>query len=192
MLLADSPVDDVPSSSSPFFGQISPSILITICSEVMKALQRTSNSTNVNAIGSPVTSSAFNSSAGNSFSFSSMNGGKWIVDSRAMDHMTFDATLFCSKRTLHTILPVCLPDNTYKSVTILGDILLSSGLILRDVLFIPDFKHHLLSVGKLLEDNKLVLTFNQHECTFLDHTTRSETPTVGQKDRGLYYLDLAR
>lgn len=64
----------------------------------------------------------------------------WIIDTGATDHMTYNADLFKTKQTLPNLIPVCLPDGTYKYVKELSSIVLNNGLILKDVMLIEYIK----------------------------------------------------
>lgn len=80
----------------------------------------------------------------------------WIVDTRAIYHMIWDKSLFASYNTLHNLIKVGLPDGTTKLVHIVGTVNLTDNIVLKHVLFFPDFKHNILSVSKLLARNNLL------------------------------------
>ncbi|XP_074306275.1 uncharacterized protein LOC141641515 [Silene latifolia] len=115
----------------------------------------------------------------------------WIVDSGATDHMSSAINLFQNKRNLSKPIVVGLPDGTYKRVTIIGDIILSQDLILHKVLYIADFKHNLLSVGKLLSSTNLSINFDIDRCIIQDHHSKA-TVAVGLREEGLYKLKFQR
>lgn len=52
-------------------------------------------------------------------------------------------------------------------------------------MYVPDFKHNLLSVGKLLDQNNLVAKFDQGHCFFQDLST-DIIQAVGKRNAGLY------
>ncbi|KAK9673764.1 hypothetical protein RND81_12G187800 [Saponaria officinalis] len=111
---------------------------------------------------------------------------EWIVDSGATDHMSAQKHLFLNMRPLISPIFVALPDGTLKTVTHIGDVQLHPKILLREVLFIPEFKHNLLSVGKLLSSNGLMIHFDVHKCTIQDHARLVHV--IGVKDGGLYKL----
>ncbi|XP_056698081.1 uncharacterized protein [Spinacia oleracea] len=118
-------------------GQNEANLVNAICQEVLRALK------GKQSMGSH--SAAFANSAGMDpnclTSCNLVYGDNWIVDSGATDHMTHNAKLFKTSKTLKIPIPVCLPDGTYKYVKVLGEIVLHNGLVLKDVMLIEDFKH---------------------------------------------------
>ncbi|KAK9747936.1 hypothetical protein RND81_02G024900 [Saponaria officinalis] len=111
----------------------------------------------------------------------------WIIDSGASDHMTHDFTQFISTRPLSRPLKVTLPDGMVKDVNVVGDVVLQGEIVLKNVLYLPEFKHKLLSVGKILDDSGLEARFYTTGCVFQDHTTR-ETVCFGKRSGGVYRL----
>jgi len=111
----------------------------------------------------------------------------WIINTGASDHMTFNLDLFSTTTSLHNPVFVTLPDATLKTVTTIGNIPISSSLTLHDVLYVPDFKYNLLSVGKFLTDNPCSTTFYSTHCIFQDLSTKL-IMAVGKKAGGLYTL----
>lgn len=53
-----------------------------------------------------------------------------------------------------SLITVCLCDGTLKLVDKIGNVMLTSSVILQNVLYAPDFKHNLLSIEKLLDQNQ--------------------------------------
>ncbi|KAK9750505.1 hypothetical protein RND81_02G201300 [Saponaria officinalis] len=74
----------------------------------------------------------------------------WIVDSGATDHMVASRDVLINNRVLIKPILVGLPDGTTRTVTKIGEVQIHPKILLHDVLFVPGFKHNLLSVGKLL------------------------------------------
>lgn len=73
----------------------------------------------------------------------------WITDSGASDHMTHDASLFSSYHTLPKPSLITLPNGYKVQVTHYGSVTLHPNLIIHNVLHVPCFKYHLLSIQKL-------------------------------------------
>ncbi|XP_074293809.1 uncharacterized protein LOC141620974 [Silene latifolia] len=118
-----------------------------------------------------------------------IDNSDWIVDSGASDHMTAHKSYFSSLKLLSKPIIVGLPDGTTKLVRYSGDIQLHPLLILHDVLLIPDFKHNLLSVGKLLSSSHMLIHFYVDHCIIQDPASKG-TIAVGQREAGLYKLKL--
>lgn len=112
---------------------------------------------------------------------------EWIVDSGASDHMA------CSLSLLHNIKPapshftIKLPTGATAHITHIGDTILSCGLVLLNVLFVPQFTHNLLSVTKLSKDNKCDVLFGEQKCLIVNSDSKM-TLCVGQLKNNLYYL----
>ncbi|XP_074302539.1 uncharacterized protein LOC141634162 [Silene latifolia] len=112
----------------------------------------------------------------------------WIIDSGASDHMSANKALFTEMKPLPKPILVGLPDGTTKVVIFSGIIILSHRIILYNVLFIPGFKHNLLSVGQLLSTSKLLIHFSVNECMIQDPASNLSVavcPRIG----GLYKLN---
>ncbi|KAK9668254.1 hypothetical protein RND81_13G045000 [Saponaria officinalis] len=95
----------------------------------------------------------------------------WIIDSGASDHMTFDFTDFNAHQMLHTPIVVSLPDGQIKHVHYSGTVLLTDIIELHNVLYLPDFKHRLLSLGRLLTNSGLIATFTSSACVIQSPST---------------------
>lgn len=111
----------------------------------------------------------------------------WIVDSGAIDHMIYDIRLFSSYRSLRKPIKVVLPDGTLKTVEIAGKIQINKDLVVDDVLLVEGFKQNLLSVTKLLDQNKLVGRIESNGIYFQDHTTK-RIVAKGHRAGGLFLL----
>ena len=59
---------------------------------------------------------------------------------------------------------VSLPTKTRLKVKHIEDVFISNDLVLKDVLYIPNFKYNLLSVSTLLKDDKFALLFADSNC----------------------------
>ncbi|KAK9666335.1 hypothetical protein RND81_14G178000 [Saponaria officinalis] len=120
---------DIPASSS------APPQLDQMC-KVFKANPPDFTSLSGMAVASTVSSSSFSSSHAN-----------WIIDSGASDHMTFDFTILLHIRNF--ILLLQFPSLMVRL----------NSIELHNVLYLPDFKHRLLSLGRLLTNSHLTATF---------------------------------
>ena len=75
----------------------------------------------------------------------------WILDSGAMDHMTFDAQDFC-QHTAPRRTSITNASDTISSVQGAGTVMLSQALSLSNTLFVSSISHKLLSVSQLTKD----------------------------------------
>ena len=116
----------------------------------------------------------------------------WIVDSGASRHICSNACIFELMTPLQHAT-VTLPNQTCISVQFSGDIRFASNLLLKDVLFVPDFKFDLLSVTHV---HLSALSAATHVAVnfLLDHFVIQEISSMkkigrGEKLQGLYILD---
>ncbi|KAK9673800.1 hypothetical protein RND81_12G190700 [Saponaria officinalis] len=112
---------------------------------------------------------------------------EWIVDSGATDHMTGLKNLFVFLTPLNKPVMIGKPDGSRIKVTHAGDNVLTVGFVLHNVLYVPTFKHSLLSVGKLLSTTSLLSEFSVDKCVLQGPTSRHPV-AVGLKENGLYKL----
>ncbi|KAK9678247.1 hypothetical protein RND81_11G198700 [Saponaria officinalis] len=109
-----------------------------------------------------------------------------FADFGATDHMTSERHLMRNFRGLTKPMLVGLPDGSTKSVKFVGDVKLTSTITLHEVLFIPDFKRSLLSVGKLLSQNGFHIHFDVMKCVIQDQFKKPLA--IGLREGGLYKL----
>lgn len=82
-----------------------------------------------------------------------------------------------------------MPDDSVKSIQYCGDIILNNFLVLRDVLFIPEFKHNLLSISKLAKERDMKFIFDSEHC--VSHGLKTgRIVGKGRLQGQLYILDL--
>ncbi|KAL2247809.1 UNVERIFIED_CONTAM: hypothetical protein Sindi_2633200 [Sesamum indicum] len=110
----------------------------------------------------------------------------WIMDSSPSAHMSMNPDLFHNLRQLDTINTVKLPDGNMYKVDKIGDI-----HILKNVLYISDFKHNLLSVNALCEAGNINVVFINSQCFVQDLVTR-KVIAIGFKKGRLYLLENAQ
>lgn len=95
----------------------------------------------------------------------------WIMDSGVSKHTYSNANMFTSlKHIKHST--VILPNNDRLSVSPCGDIQLSPHLILRDVLFVPQFQLNLIFVNAFTTDCPLIVHFFHDHFTLQDNSTK--------------------
>ncbi|GJR37554.1 ribonuclease H-like domain-containing protein [Tanacetum coccineum] len=114
-----------------------------------------------------------------------------IVDSGANQHMTdSDKGLYNVHDISHLKIKVAHPNGTETFISKIGSLKLPNGLILYDVLVIPEYCVTLISVHKLAKDNKIFVAFDESRCYFLNQDLNLRNVLgIGNQCGGLYYLD---
>lgn len=82
-----------------------------------------------------------------------------------------------------------LPTKTRLKVEYIIDISIEKKVILKDVLYISDFKYNLLSVSSILKDKRYSLSFSNSNCIIQD---KSLLKMIGKVElfSGLYLLKI--
>lgn len=113
---------------------------------------------------------------------------KWIIDSGASTHICFSQNMFDTLESVNT--SIVLPDLTRIDVHYAGVVRICGSILLKRVLFVPEFKHNLLSINALTEDNELCARFNADSCIIQERSTL-RTIGKGKLEEGLYILNNA-
>ncbi|GAB2295399.1 hypothetical protein Dimus_038351 [Dionaea muscipula] len=103
------------------------------------------------------------------------NPAHWVIDSGATDHMTYDAALLVNSTIPPTNTVIHLPNGDSAPILCIGDILLPTGLHLKNVLCIPTFKLNLISVLKLVQDMSCVVEFSANHCSIIQDQSRDSS-----------------
>ncbi|GMI65892.1 hypothetical protein HRI_000258500 [Hibiscus trionum] len=108
----------------------------------------------------------------------------WIIDSGASRHVCRSKKLFSFLKPISggTIM---LPNKTIVPVQFSGDVQVSSTLLLRDVLFVPQFSFNLIVVSCLLKDSNVNVLFKDDCCLIQDPWLMIGK---GELHQGLYLL----
>lgn len=91
----------------------------------------------------------------------------WVVDSGASSHICFNKALFANMRKVHNI-SVILPTKQRYMVEYVGDVWLTSDVLINEVLYMPQFSYNLLSISSLLKDKKYSINFTENSCSIQD------------------------
>uniref|UniRef100_A0A803KUW9 GAG-pre-integrase domain-containing protein n=1 Tax=Chenopodium quinoa TaxID=63459 RepID=A0A803KUW9_CHEQI len=119
------------------------------------------------------------------FAESITNG--WIIDSGASDHMTGNLDNMLNVVKSINEPKINMPTGHTASISHIGNVRLENGLSLKNVLYVPSFKHNLLSVKKLLQDSKCRVQFYAEYC-IIEELQSSVVKGIGVIKNGLYYL----
>ncbi|KAL2893587.1 Retrovirus-related Pol polyprotein from transposon TNT 1-94 [Bienertia sinuspersici] len=96
--------------------------------------------------------------------------------------------MFTKLNNLQRPLKIRLPDGNLKKVNKIGTVIVNKNLTLVNVLYVPDFKHNLMSVVKLVEDQGLRICFHKKGCIFQDPSSEKVVARASKKE-GVYVLD---
>lgn len=112
----------------------------------------------------------------------------WIVDSGASQHIYSNANLFIRIKPIKHGT-VCLSNGTHITISMSGDIQLCSSLVLKDVLFVPQFNCNLLSISALIKNTYLIVSFFENHFIIQDPTTKKMIGK-GERLQDLYILQM--
>nr|XP_016473998.1 PREDICTED: uncharacterized protein LOC107795808 [Nicotiana tabacum] len=119
-----------------------------------------------------------------------LHNNPWILDTGATQHMTYDISLLHDTKELSRPVYVNLP-NGYKVKAIgIGKLLIPPNLILINVLYVPSFKHSLISVQQLCTQLDCLLIFSKFGC-YIHAPSLKKLQVFGETTDGLYVLDNA-
>lgn len=116
----------------------------------------------------------------------SSDSSVWLLDSGASHHMTGTLEYLFDCIDLPPS-PVSLPNGVQTLATKQGSVNLASGLVLRNVLYVPNIKCSLISIGRLISDNTCLVTFTDCLCVIQDRTSRMPIG-LGKFQHGVYYF----
>ncbi|GJV50332.1 ribonuclease H-like domain-containing protein [Tanacetum coccineum] len=82
------------------------------------------------------------------------------------------------------------PNGTEAYISKIRNIRLSNCLTLYDVMVIPEYCLTLISVHKLVKENKVIITFDENRCYFLNQDLNLKNVMgIGEQCEGLYYYN---
>ncbi|KAL5556239.1 hypothetical protein UlMin_038475 [Ulmus minor] len=112
----------------------------------------------------------------------------WIIDSGATRHICSQTNAFISLHPIHHTT-VTLPNHSQILVHFVGDVKLHSDLVLKDVLFVPQFKFNLISVSALVTGSGLTVSFLP-DCFVIQDLSTKKMIGRGDKVQDLYILNV--
>nr|GEW24062.1 ribonuclease H-like domain-containing protein [Tanacetum cinerariifolium] len=82
------------------------------------------------------------------------------------------------------------PNGTEACITKVGNMVLNENLTLYDVLVVPEYYVSLMSIHKVVRDNKLIVAFDESKCYVLPQDLRDmKVLRIGNQKDGLYYFN---
>ncbi|KAL2901144.1 Retrovirus-related Pol polyprotein from transposon RE1 [Bienertia sinuspersici] len=110
----------------------------------------------------------------------------WILDTGASYHVTGDSSCLVDAHSI-TPCPVGLPNGSHAMAVTKGRVSLANGLILEDVLFVPNLTCNLISVSKLIDDSHCFVQFTDSLCAIQDRLS-GNLIGAGERMDGLYFF----
>lgn len=143
--------------------KVDPNMISTFVQKVIKAMEKKPSNSNF---------------AGKAFlSFQNKCENVWIMNTGASDHMTGSKALLHDVITLRDPIKIGLPDGRIKLVHEIGKTEVLPGIFLDHVLLVPDFKHNLLSVNRMICKNNLKIVFDKERCNVEDPISKTVVAT---------------
>ncbi|GKE88125.1 hypothetical protein Tco_1565600, partial [Tanacetum coccineum] len=88
----------------------------------------------------------------------------------------------------HLKIKVVHPNGTEAFISEIGNLKLSNGLVLYDMLVISEHCVSLISVHKLAKENKIIVSFDESRCYFWNQDLNLKSVLgTGSQCEGLYY-----
>ncbi|KAF7845046.1 uncharacterized protein G2W53_001951 [Senna tora] len=112
----------------------------------------------------------------------------WIIDTGASSHITGNMSLFSQIKEVKGSHTVNLPDGSVKNVSHIGEVVINSKILLKDVLYVPEFRYNLISVHRLAGSSNMKFNFDTAQCIMQDLLS-SQVLAVGRVEKHLYLLD---
>ncbi|XP_072078038.1 uncharacterized protein [Arachis hypogaea] len=111
----------------------------------------------------------------------------WVIDTGATNHVSYTLDDFQSYQQIDPII-VKLPNGSYTTSSIIGTIVFSEKLYLKNALYIPSFNFKLISVSKLTATLHCTMNFSEKLCEIQDC---SSLRMIGKAEvvGGLYTLN---
>ena len=112
----------------------------------------------------------------------------WILDTGASDHMSSKSTFLHDLRPLAYPMMVNLPNGTKVQVTQSGSLRITDGMVLHNVLLVPEFQFNLLSIRRLCDQLRSTVQFSDTR-VLLQAPSQRKPVVIGKDYKGLYVLD---
>ena len=110
----------------------------------------------------------------------------WIIDSSSSDHMIGNKALLTQVALLH-LCNIKLPTGKTTQISHKRYVYVNDQITLKNVLYVPDFQHDLLSISKFSMDLGCNVVFLSDCCHLLENDT-GHVMLIGRMMHGLYYF----
>ena len=111
----------------------------------------------------------------------------WILDSGATDHMTHNPNQFKTYLPCPSNRKIVVADGTTTTVSSIGNVQVTSNLVLKNVLHVPQLSTNLVSIQKLTQDLSCRVIFDASFCEFQDQGSGRKIG-LAKEHNGLYFL----
>ena len=126
--------------------------------------------------------------AGKSFCFfSSIGNNYWVIDSGASDHITHDLSLLHDIRPIQQPCYITMPNGKKAQILCVGSMSLGAGIVLKDVLYTPEFQFNLLSINKVTKQLSANVVFTP-DCCLLQDQIMKRAVILGKENQALYCM----
>ncbi|GJY74735.1 ribonuclease H-like domain-containing protein [Tanacetum coccineum] len=108
------------------------------------------------------------------------------------NHLTVSTVgMFNVVETFNLNITVSHPNGTLTTISHVGNLKLTSNVVLYDVLVVPGYCVSLMSVNKLIRDNKMFVGFDKKKC-YIQDLRREKILGTGSESAGLYLFDMVK
>ncbi|KAL2944407.1 Retrovirus-related Pol polyprotein from transposon RE1 [Bienertia sinuspersici] len=122
-----------------------------------------------------------------SYCMAAVSASDWVIDTGASDHITYDIHVLKNAKKVNKKSKINLPNGEHAIVSHIGDMTLENDLNLNHVMGVPEFRHNLLSVSRLVKYENCKVIFYPDLCVIQDSATQT-IKAIGKVQNGLYYL----
>ncbi|GJT62415.1 ribonuclease H-like domain-containing protein [Tanacetum coccineum] len=166
-------------------------VLLDVISAYATISSEESHRVAVGSLAGPLRPNNFNNTRQGGGSGMNNNSNGKIIDSWANQHMTYtDKELDNFLDISHLRIKVGHPNGTEAYILKIGNLRLSNGLTLYDVMVIPEYRVTLIYVHKLVKENKVIVAFDENRCYFLNQDLNLKNVLeIGKQCEGLYYYN---
>ncbi|GJW30850.1 ribonuclease H-like domain-containing protein [Tanacetum coccineum] len=116
----------------------------------------------------------------------------WIIDSGANQHLTVSTIGMFNVVDITSLnITVGQPNGTLATISHVGNLILTSNVVLYDVLVVSGYCVSLMSVNKLIRDSNMFVGFDENKCYIHDLKNENILGT-GSESGGLYLFDMIK